>query len=88
MISLKELTQRNPDYLVINTDLQLKMNAIFYDELHQESSPYTPILDYRSPSKYLLLDRDDLYKNGERVITSNLDKINPRIEIFQRKPPQ
>lgn len=88
MISLKEVIQRNPDYVVINTDLQLKMNAIFYNELHQESSPYTPILDYRSPSKHLLLERDDLYKNGERVITSNLDKINPRIEIFQRKPSQ
>ena len=86
MMSLEELIQRNPDYVVINTDLQTKMNRSLYDQLRQESSPYAQILDYRSPTKYLLIDRDTLYKNGERVIVSNLDKINPRIEIFQRKP--
>ena len=85
MLSIEDVKQRNPDYLVINADLLLKMNIWLYDELHKASSPYTPILDYRSPSKYLLIDRDAMYHNGERVITSNLDKINPRIEIFQRK---
>ncbi len=86
MISIEGVKQENPEYLIINTDLQLKMNRQFYDELHQESSPYTQILDYRSSPQYLLIDRTDLYKNGERVITSNLDKVNPEIEIFQRKP--
>lgn len=86
MMSLKELIQRNPDYVVINTDLQTQMNRPFYDQLRQESSPYAQILDYRAPTNSLLIDRETLYKNGERVIVSNLDKINPRIEIFQRKP--
>ncbi|GAK54134.1 hypothetical protein U14_05412 [Candidatus Moduliflexus flocculans] len=86
MMSLKELAQRNPDYVAINTDLQTTMNRRFYNQLRQESSSYAQILDYRSPTKYLLIDRDTFYKNGERVIVSNLDKINPRIEIFQRKP--
>ncbi|MDP2915407.1 MAG: glycosyltransferase family 39 protein [Candidatus Aminicenantes bacterium] len=86
MISMEKLKRLNPDYLVINADLQTRMNSEFYGELRRESSPYARILGYRWRSKYLLLDRDDIYKNGKRMIVTNLDKINPQIEIFQRKP--
>lgn len=84
-ISMGKLKSLNPDYLVVNAYLQKRMNAQFYAALKDESSPYAQIFGYRWQSKYLLLDRDDMYKNGKRTIVTNLDKINPDIEIFQRK---
>jgi hypothetical protein len=84
-LSMGKLKNLNPYYLVVNADLQRRMNSGFYAELKSESSPFSQILGYRWRSKFLLLDRDDMYKNGKRTVVSNLDKINPDIEIFQRK---
>lgn len=82
-LSLGDIERFKPDYLVVNSNIKFRREK-FYTRLHNEELGYTLLLRYRSTAKWVLLNYEDIIKNGKRDIFTSLDKINPEIEIFKR----
>jgi len=79
----EHLEQINPDYIIINVDYTYKVEKNeprykFYLELARGNFPYKLEWNHKSRSKLVLLNLEGIY--------TNLDKINPRIQIFRRMP--
>jgi hypothetical protein len=81
--SLEAVKQMKPDYLIINADVRWG-NKEFFTLLNAEKLEYTLVLQYRTNLKWLFLNRDDMVRNGRKIILTNFDKINPEIRVFKR----
>ncbi len=79
----EQLDELNPDYIIINADYTYRVEKNdprykFFVELASGSFPYKLEWNYKNQSKWILLNVKGIY--------TNLDKINPRIQIFKRLP--
>lgn len=80
---IQTVKQLNLDYIIINSDLRFRKTEI-YNQLHDETFGYKLVLQHRSTSRWVLLNQEDIIKDGRREIFTSLDKINPEIKIFKR----
>jgi hypothetical protein len=75
------LHRSSPDYLVINTDFFQRFvpgerEWDLFQRLQAGRTGYALVYRYRWPPKGVFMDLDG--------ILSNLEKINPHIEVYQR----
>lgn len=75
------LNRESPDYLVINSDFFQRFDPAtregkLFHRLRAGRTGYALVLRYKWPAEGVLLRTED--------ILSNLEKINPRIEVYQR----
>jgi len=86
---MKTLTRRTlrrlkPDYLLVNSDFARINSEKVYDRLRQEKLGYRLVLRYRFDSPWLLWSYRDIFKQDQKWIFTNLDKINPEVELYER----
>jgi 4-amino-4-deoxy-L-arabinose transferase-like glycosyltransferase len=86
---MKTLTRRTlqrlkPDYLLVNSDFARINSEKVYGRLREGKLGYRLVLRYRFESPWLLWSHRDIFRNGEKWIFTNLDKINPEVEIYER----
>ena len=86
---MKTLTRRTlqrlkPDFLLVNSDFARINSEKVYGRLRQEKLGYRLVLHYRFESPWLLWDFRDIFRNDQKWIFTNLDKINPEVEIYER----
>ncbi len=86
---MKTLTRRTlqrlkPDFLLVNSDFARINSEKIYGRLRQEKLGYRLVLRYRFESPWLLWDFRDIFRNDQKWIFTNLDKINPEVEIYER----
>jgi hypothetical protein len=79
--SMQDVERKKPDYIILNAEnyrnAQVKRTIYnFHIELNRRMIPYERVLDYRFNSKWILLNLNGMF--------TNLDKINPRIQVFKR----
>ena len=82
----KKLRATKPDYLVFRLPVKTK-NSRVYKRLRAGKLGYRSIFRYHSVPKWVILRETDMYledQNGQKFSISNLNKINPKIEIFKR----
>ena len=81
----KHLSFIKPDYFILNSDFTKKFkNKTLYFKPDKGKLAYRLILQYRYNPPWILLNHRNIYKNNKKVISTNLDKINPEIKIFKR----
>jgi hypothetical protein len=84
------LAQVNPDVVVVNADYARRADEgtgerAFYTALADGSLGYQVALRQRT-SPRVLLDTEALRREGPGRIWSNLDKVDPEIVVYRRRP--
>ncbi len=77
-----------PEFLVVNTDhARRERDAAFYQPLLDGNhAVYHPVARFKSPPGLAVLAWSPVFQNGREDPLTNLDKINPEIVIFERRP--
>ena len=77
-----------PEFLVVNTEhAQRERDAAFYRPLLEGTHEvYRPVARFKSPPGLAVLAWSPVFQNGREDPLTNLDKINPEIVIFERRP--
>ena len=77
-----------PAYLVVNAEYaRRERDAGFYRPLLDGTHPiYRPVARFKSPPGLAVLAWSPVFQNGREDPLTNLDKINPEIVIFERRP--
>ena len=78
-----------PDYFVVNRSIEYVGAAAqtwndVYAGLDGGAFGYELLFEYQT-DEWLPLSRRSIFKNGKREVFTNIDKINPRIQIFRKK---
>ena len=89
--SIKIVTDKDPDYIIINSGYDIRRFEAnskeykFFDNLNNEIG-YQLLLEYQSQPRWNFLDQEELsYRYLDKMyIYSNFDKINPKIQIFRK----
>ncbi|MGB2907527.1 MAG: glycosyltransferase family 39 protein [Candidatus Aminicenantaceae bacterium] len=84
ILTRRTLQRLKPDYLLVNSDFARINSEKVYDRLRQEKLGYRLVLRYRFDSPWLLWSYRDIFRNDQKWIFTNLDKINPEVEIYER----
>jgi hypothetical protein len=85
------LAQVRPELVVVNGDYAMRADAgsgerAFYDGLDDGSLGYELAFRHRTRPRLSLIDTEELQKDGPHRIWSNLDKVDPEIRAYRRKP--
>ena len=86
--SVEALAMADPEFLVVNTEFARRERALaFYVPLFTGSHPrYRPVARFKStPGPAALLANDPVFWNGVEDAFTNLDKINPDIQVYARR---
>ena len=77
-----------PEFLVVNTEYaQRERDAAFYRPLLDGTHEvYRPVARFRSPPGLAVLEWGTVFQNGREDPLTNLDKIDPEIVVFARRP--
>ncbi len=77
-----------PEYLVMNAEhARRESDAAFYQPLLDGTHEiYRPVARFKSPPGLAVLAWSPVFQNGREDPLTNLDKINPEIVIFERRP--
>lgn len=77
-----------PEFLVMNAEhAQRERDAAFYQPLLDGTHEvYRPVARFKSPPGLAVLAWHPVFQNGREDPLTNLDKINPEIVIFERRP--
>lgn len=77
-----------PEFLVVNTEYaQRERDAAFYRPLLDGTHEvYRPVARFKSPPGLAVLAWGTVFQNGREDPLTNLDKINPEIVVFARRP--
>lgn len=77
-----------PEFLVVNTEhARRERDAAFYQPLLDGThETYRPVARFKSPPGPAVLAWSPVFQNGREDPLTNLDKINPEIVIFERRP--
>jgi hypothetical protein len=84
-----EVRKLQPDLIVINAGFsrrawENRRTVEFYRRLRSGEFGYTLAYSYQSPPGLSLLGHTALFRNPDENAFTNLDKVNPRIEVFRR----
>lgn len=84
---IPEVEQRQPRFVVLNVAYARRAEAgsaerSFIDRLRHGQTPYRLVLEQRFESPWLMFDPELL--DGHRWIDSNLAKVNPWIQVYER----
>jgi hypothetical protein len=83
------LETQKPDFLVINADYALRktpemIRNPFYDALDSGATPYRRVLRHQTAFPWSPLRWEHGFNGAEADPFSNLTKINPVIDVFER----
>lgn len=89
--SINTLAGRRPEWLVVNADLgrrapEASGKARFYERLRRGELGYRRVYAERWQARFLFFDPGRLQAGAYGPVLSNLERVNPEIEIYRRRP--
>lgn len=83
------LTRLAPDFVIVNVGTNRRWGreteaGRFYDALSKEGSPYRLVLRHRTSLAWSPLRWEKRYADADEDPFTNLDKVNPLIEVYAR----
>jgi len=89
--SISTLAGTRPEWLVINADLGRRApegsgKARFYERLGRGELGYRQVYVQRWRARWLFFDPERLQAGAYGPVLSNLERVNPEIEVFTRRP--
>jgi Dolichyl-phosphate-mannose-protein mannosyltransferase/PA14 domain len=89
----EELRKRQPDLVVINAEFSRRdwngrPPGEFYRRLRSGQDGYELALRYKSPAGLAWLGHEEVFADRREHSITNLDKVNPEIEVYRKVPPR
>jgi hypothetical protein len=89
--TIEETLSARPDFIVVNTEFLARSAAdsperLWLDWLQTDPGPYETAFRYKAPLGWSALAWHVRFSDRREDDFTNLDKANPEIAIFRRKP--
>jgi hypothetical protein len=89
--TIEDTRSNNPDFVVVNTEFLARApdqspTRVWLDWLRQENGPFETVFQHKSPLGWSAFRWQSRFTDRREDDFTNLDKANPEIVIFKRRP--